>query len=325
LPNARGSHPPIEGPDTKKLAITSLLAAAIGVGASVLPANAADMSGGVPGGMKDLSRGAVPVPAPVPYEEHFRWYLRGDLGGSITARRPTLSESGLTYGAGDLVSPLVSSSFMTGDFSDLVGKPWGVGAGAYISRRFRMDLTGEYHGQSKGQLQGTYTYTTNLDAGGGMTNWGRPVGTTVTGTATDTLRTYSTVVMLNAYVDLMEGRKFTPYIGAGIGFAYNRWQREITIGDNRSACCTLDGTSGGNSGGVVTLAANATAGLTYALSNSTMLDFNYRLQYIQGYEITTPLSGVWLSTPATGTADSRLKIGDLLEHQFRAGMRVNLW
>jgi opacity protein-like surface antigen len=313
-----------EGPNMSRtivIAAAAIIAGSLSAGDAV----AADIGQRAPGGLKDYSRAAVPVPAPVPYEEHYRWYIRGDIGGAITADRPGPTQSGIAYGAGDLRSPLAASAFAFPNSDEHSAFVWGIGAGAYISKRFRMDITADYRTSTTQQITGTYNYVTDIDNGSGTTNWGRATGVAVSGTMSDSIRAYSSIMMVNAYFDLFEGNRFTPYIGAGIGFAHNRWNRDLAIGANSSTCCTLAGTSASSGGGTFSLAANVTAGFSYALSQSTLLDLNYRLMYLQGYEVSTSVPGVWLSTPATGTVDSRLKVGDTWDHQLRAGLRVNLW
>jgi opacity protein-like surface antigen len=63
-------------------------------------------------------------------------------------------------------------------------------------------------------------------------------------------------------------------------------------------------------------AASATAGVAYALSAATVLDFNYRFTYMGEAD-----SSVTLSNGSV----SKISIGDAYEHTLRAGIRWNIW
>jgi opacity protein-like surface antigen len=70
----------------------------------------------------------------------------------------------------------------------------------------------------------------------------------------------------------------------------------------------------------VSLAAAAMAGFSFAFSPAMAFDVNYRLQYIQGTDVSMPVTVV-----SGGPYNSKMNTGDLWEHQVRAGIRWNLW
>jgi opacity protein-like surface antigen len=320
----------------KTLVKTSALFLSLGVGAiAALPgtALAGDMYNGAPGRLKDYGQAAVPVPAVSGYQEVYQYYFRGDIGvrlGGLSEH----SESGLRFGADDLKAPFGSEG-MAKTTNGNVMIPGTVGVGIYLSPRFRADFTADFRQQSGGDTSGNFTYTADKDAGTasggpatGFTPNGLPIGSKVTGSMIDRVMTRSTVLMANAYYDLTERGRFTPYIGAGIGASNNRVERELTIGDSMvtfpggSPALLLGKSITNDAQARWTLAAAAMAGVTYNFDKRTAFDLNYRLQYIQGYDVLT--TGVF-APGSIQSQESRAKIGDLFEHQLRAGVRMNLW
>jgi opacity protein-like surface antigen len=306
----------------------STLILALGVAALPGMAFAGDMYNGAPGRMKDYGRAAVPVPPSNAYTEVYQYYVRGDIGLRF-AGFPDASESGMNIGANDTTSPFGSDRFGAAHNQHAM-IPGTVGAGVYLSPRFRADFTADLRQQSGADMSGTYSYTANKPSavGSPVTFNGTTLGSTISGSLTDKLVTRSTVVMANAYYDLAERGRFTPYIGVGIGASANRIDREVAFGDESVkdpvsgvVSTRYRGSAVTDSQASWTLAAAAMTGITYNFDKRTSLDVNYRLQYIQGYDIVTRVQA-----PGSAAAtDSRAKISDVFEHQLRAGVRVNLW
>jgi opacity protein-like surface antigen len=293
---------------------------------------AGDMYNGSPGRLKDYGQAAVPVPAVNSYTEVYQYYFRADAGIGFGIPTPSYTESGMQFGGGDTTTPFSTDRF-GGAKSEAAAIHGTFGAGTYISSRFRIDFTADFRQQVGGETKADYSYTANKDAGTasggaatGFTATGVTVGSTVTGKESDKLTTRSTVLMANAYYDLAERGKFTPYIGLGIGASNNRVERELvfgteTITDPTGTVTTRTGLGAKDAQASWTLAGAAMAGVTYNFDKRTSLDVNYRLQYIQGYDV---VSSVWVPG-AAAASESRAKVGDLWEHQVRAGLRVNLW
>ncbi len=70
----------------------------------------------------------------------------------------------------------------------------------------------------------------------------------------------SIALMGNGYVDVPTGTSFTPYVGAGVGYAYDR-----------NGCCINDSTVSDH-----TLAYQGMAGISYALSKKSALVMGYK-------------------------------------------------
>ncbi|NTJ43175.1 porin family protein [Agrobacterium larrymoorei] len=141
---------------------------------------------------------AEPAPAfvdtapEIQVQEASGWYLRGDVGYSFNKAKSFEFDR-----AGTVIRS--SSSSMKDSF--LVG----AGVGYQINNYLRTDLTFDYMAKS--------------DFRGSAVNAG--------GTGNDdfrsSLRAYT--LMANAYVDLGTYGRITPYVGAGVGGAYVKWDK----------------------------------------------------------------------------------------------------
>lgn len=116
----------------------------------------------------------------------------------------------------------------------------------------------------------------------------------------------SHTLMANFYLDLGNFRRIKPYIGAGVGIAYNVMDE---VGPN---CCGvyLDG------GEDLSLAWSVMAGFGYQLTPRTMLDIGYR--YL---DVGSVSSGRVDSTNNPNTAHNFTEMGS---HQIKAGFRYQL-
>jgi opacity protein-like surface antigen len=114
----------------------------------------------------------------------------------------------------------------------------------------------------------------------------------------------STILLANAYYDFRTGTPWTPYLGAGVGFAVNQLPRNFSL--------TVDDAGGtfGNRSTDVQFAAAAMAGVSYDLSSFVAIDVNYRFLHIGGSQVSLEPD-----------LDSAVEIGSLNEHQIRAGLR----
>jgi opacity protein-like surface antigen len=217
----------------------------------------------------------IPVPAPMPIPESFSYYLRGDLGWGFVGNDPSFSENG----SGNVLS---NRRLSTDDV--FFG---GIGAGAYLSPRWRADVTLDFLGEQN----------VELNAANGPN------------TVRDTVRLRGTVGLVNAYWDLLPRGHFTPYVGGGIGFVYNDIQRSYLESGTGITGASTDNHFG--------FAGALMAGVSISTDHRYAWDFSYRALYTDGGSITTTL------TP--GSASSAIDIGGHWDHQVRIGVRVNLW
>ena len=194
-----------------------------------------------------------PEPEPVDYGG---WYIRGDLDYHATKFR---GGNYITYGP-----PPGTGAF---DFGD-IDSSWSVGGGVgyQVSRYLRTDLTLDWMGKAdfNGQTSGV--------CGG------------VPCVSVDTSSYSALLLLANAYAEFGTWHGITPYVGAGIGGAYVKWD-------------TLRNTAGGittphDGSANWRFAWALMAGASYCLTNDLKLDVGYRYANISGGRMFEYASGV---------------------------------
>jgi len=287
----------------------------LALGAVLLAASPAIADGWYRGGGGIKDSVAVPVPVPIP-DYAARWYLRADMALGFASS--DASESGIVYGQNLYPPQDTSSPFRTpGHWSDDDSKSvfsYGAGVGYYWSPQFRTDLTFEGRTERDLKIRGTYDYPQEFyDIS--TSSW-EPTGAQIFGETRDSTKLSSGLVLFNAYYDFVRAGPLTPYIGAGVGFAVNKMERNFA---NQEYVCDV-GCGGPWSSLVrdssydVTFAAALSAGFSYSITPVTMLDVGYRYLYIGASDMDLYVNGV----------KSNLSTGDTHEHQIRAGLRWNI-
>ena len=112
--------------------------------------------------------------------------------------------------------------------------------------------------------------------------------------------------MLNAYKDFGNFRGFVPYVGAGIGVAYNRMS-DVSFTGNPNLTNVIHGNND------LSLAWALMAGVGYQVSDRAIIDIGYR--YIDMGSISSQRSD------SGGFVDPAVKLGDLTAHEFKVGLR----
>jgi opacity protein-like surface antigen len=242
---------------TTKAATTliGLASATLAVASSLTPVSAADLNGPHGGSIKDSGYAA---PMHAPRGPSGPCYFRSDLGYSLS-RNPDLSwpvSSGVTAAGpppvttytyvGDSVSKTKMDNAWFGD----VGI--GCGMGSY---GIRGEVMLGFHGDRK--IQGEpLTYT-------------KPAApaTPVTDPLHTSMKSYT--MMFNGYKDLGNFNGVVPYLGAGVGVAYNKMS-EVYFTDNPSLVNRIEGQSRAS------LAWSLMAGIGWQVSDRAILDLGYR-------------------------------------------------
>ncbi len=303
-----------KGIESMKCKMASLSLGVALIFAASMPAVAGDWNNGA-GGLKDYGRGAVAVPAPMPvpiFEANY--YFRADFGIG-TSDDPETRYIGEPYGQ---TSTTGTFGFLPGFENDAFDNyaSYGVGVGYKWGNGIRTDLTAESRARAEVRREGRYEFT---DTGGNY----------VHGDVNDETTIRGAVVLINAYYDFerLLSDSITPYVGAGLGFAWNDFSRGH---DTVQTVCNGVGTSfacGGGGGATTTetvedkvqhlsLAASATVGAAFRIYDNVSLDMNYRFLYIDGSES----AGIDIF----GTS-SLLSIDATYVHQVRAGVRYDLY
>jgi opacity protein-like surface antigen len=220
------------------------------------------------------------VPAPV-YQpvETGGWYIRGDVDYHWSKLR---GANYVTYGAPCGAGCTPGNDF---DSTKLKGS-WslGVGVGYKINSYLRTDLTADYWFKS---------HFTGTSSSAGPCGGGGPCN------STDKSSMSALLLLANAYVDLGTWHGVTPYLGAGIGGAYVKW-------DDFRSTVVQPGASDWR------FAYALMAGASYCLTHNLDLDVGYRFTHIQGGKMFGYANNVG---PAY---DKGMNV-----HEVRAGLRYN--
>jgi len=162
----------------------------------------------------------------------------------------------------------------------------GVGLGHQITANWRVDVTLERRG--KFEVEGVPDLS-------------------VPGSLGQKYNIRSTVGLANVYYDIANFGGITPYVGAGVGFAYNRMSDSLvsssgfrTLGDSRTS-----------------IAWALMAGASYDINERWKLDGGYR--YINFGDATTSVNG------SDGSIVPEIESKNMAAHEIRVGLRYNFW
>jgi len=255
-----------------------LVAAAALLGMAV-PAAAADV--GIPAPY------APPPPVVEPLSLGGSWYLRGDVGVGI-------QQMG-AWNIGVINNPPGNgrAGWLRSSIDDTVIV--GVGVGYQMNEWLRGDITAEYRATTRFK---------------GADWWRFPPGGKGYNSYDGSLS--SSVVLANAYVDLGKHWGITPFVGVGLGGAYNRITGLRDIGG---------GIAAGSYGefadkGKLNLAWALHAGASYDVNANLKLEASYR--YL---DMGDAVTGAVTCHPNRCTGGAHLTVRDLASHDIRLGMR----
>jgi opacity protein-like surface antigen len=144
----------------------------------------------------DMAIAPPPMPYAAPVADFGGWYLRGDIGFSNQSVQSIRNTNPALYA--NLLSLDEKTGFDTGGV-------FGLGAGYQFNNWFRVDVTGQYRGNTNFHGLDLTSFPN-----GGATGFGSDVYNASKS---------EWVFLANAYVDLGTWWCVTPYIGAGVGTA----------------------------------------------------------------------------------------------------------
>ena len=206
------------------------------------------------------------------------WYLRGDIGMSIQ------NKANLEY----LRNPANNFAFAF-DYNSIANTQFiGLGAGYEFNNWLRFDVTGEYRGKTQVNARGVYDRTTMQGDSyqGYLKSW---------------------VFLANAYVDLGTWNCFTPFVGVGVGGAYNTLSDFVDNGIGQT------GVGFGRNPSEWHFAYALHAGVAYNVNKNFKVELAYR--YLNYGSITDTIDCVGGCNP-----DS-YKFGNLSSHDIKLGFR----
>ena len=207
------------------------------------------------------------------------WYLRGFVGIGINS----------TYNIEYLPAPAnVGNGFAFDKNSNADTYFLGGGVGYEWNNWLRFDLTAEYRARTQVNARGVYDKLTgNGDAYQGyLKSW---------------------VFLGNAYVDLGTWNCFTPYVGAGIGAAYNQLADFVDMGIGTT------GAGFGRNSSEWNLAWALHAGVAYNVSKNLKVELAYR--YLNLGSVTDTIDCIG------GCSPDSYKFGNLHSHDIMLGLR----
>ncbi len=233
---------------------------------------------------------AADLPMPPPYipppvEDFGGWYLRGDIGmtnqsvGKMHQRYQDVVAEQFTY---------PSKSF---DSSPL----FGLGVGYQYNSWLRFDITGEYRGRAN-------LHATAIGNQGSVD--------TFTGSKSEITG------LVNVYADLGTWWHVTPFVGAGVGFSYNRIH-DFYDTCGAGACAGQLTALADGTGSKWNLAWALHAGLGYQVAPGLTFELAYR--YIN---LGDAQSG-WFHNidPALSVAPGPYQFKDITSHDLKFGIR----
>jgi opacity protein-like surface antigen len=225
----------------------------------------------------------MPELLPPPIEETAGWYLRGDIGFSNQG----VSSVEYVPGPGE---PAVTSQRTVASGFDSAGI-FGLGFGYQFNSWLRTDVTGEYRANANYRGQ-------NVVTSGGNTYPEQDFGSKS-----------EWVVLANIYADLGTWWSVTPFVGVGIGAAYNRISNFQDIGVTTSANNFYGADNEWNFAWAVH------AGVAYHVTPQLTLELAYR--YIDLGDALTGVAGSWDGLGATGYQE----FNHLTSHDLKFGIR----
>jgi opacity protein-like surface antigen len=204
----------------------------------------------------DLPRPYSPQIAPVQVVDTSGWYLRGDIGvGAQNFKSFDFTQTNVATGGAWPASWRIDQR----DIKDTMF--FGIGVGYQWNNWLRFDITGEYRADVKFKAVGSY----DSGAPGGSRAFDVYDGDHS-----------ALVVLANAYIDLGTWWCITPFIGAGVGSAYNRTAALSDTGINTNGLgagafgfANADHAQWG-------MAWAAHAGLAYQVSSNFKVELAYR-------------------------------------------------
>lgn len=259
---------------------------------------------------------AVPVPAPVPIPDVASgYYFRLDAAYAMNSIEK--------YKEATPRMDLVRQD----DGLENFGR-FGLGAGYHFRKWLRGDVTFDVRNEVRSKGNGSIQYSGPSDASNHTI--------AMRDTVYDRFRTKNYTGLVNGYIDLPVNETFTPYVGAGIGLVMHTIDRRQV--QRTTACVDAINCDPSANGGVLpynpaftglnsTAAANAgpnrstqlawaiMTGFAYKISNSTSLDFGYRMLSLGGTTFTT----TW-----NGSQNPKLTIPDQINQELRVGLRYDI-
>jgi opacity protein-like surface antigen len=217
-------------------------------------------------------------PIMVQPQEPDNWYLRGFVGVGMTN----------TFKLDFLENPAHTTNFVFDQNSNSDTTFVGAGVGYEWNNWLRFDFTGEYRARTQVNARGVFDQTTGFgDAYQGyIKSW---------------------VFLANAFVDLGTWNCFTPFVGLGVGAAYNQLANFVDMGIGTT------GAGFGRNSAEWHLAWALYAGVAYNVSKTLKVDLTYR--YLNYGSVTDTVDCIG------GCIADSYRFSNLSSHDIMLGLR----
>jgi opacity protein-like surface antigen len=220
-----------------------------------------------------------PPPPMVVQPEASNWYLRGQIGVGVTN----------TFSLDFLENPAHTTNFVFDQHSNSDTVFIGAGFGYEWNNWLRFDFTGEYRNKTQVNARGVFNALGQGDAYQGyIKSW---------------------VFLANAYADLGTWNCFTPFVGFGVGGAYNQLADFVDMGIGTT------GAGFGRNSADWHLAWALYAGVGYAVSKNLKVDLTYR--YLNYGSVTDTVDCIG------GCIPDSYRFGNLTSQDIMLGLRWN--
>ena len=230
------------------------------------------------------------APPPVPVEFAGGWYLRGDVGvGALDFDK----FEGIDTNP-DFIGPPAGYRLDQKMIADQAFV--GFGAGYKFNNWFRADLTAEYRTAAQFKTTESYIYPGQIDRGINLVE----------------AKLSSIVGLANGYIDFGNFHGFTPFVGAGVGFAHHKILGLTDLG------------AGSAAGGLGFAPEKETTKFAWALHAGVGMDVtpNVKLELAYRYlNMGKAESGIVNCFNAVVCPDTVYALKDIDSHDIKLGLR----
>jgi opacity protein-like surface antigen len=255
--------------------------------------------------------GLPPIPVAAPIGETTGWYLRADIGIAYQNSNPEIVDNRFTPTTVGLHNFSMSNPGFVG-----------IGAGYQFNSWLRGDITGEYRLQSRFGFTDNYCFGDNGGLPVATPGIACSVGPAFTGQDSRnfyTGRVASLLFLANAYVDLGTWSGFTPFLGAGIGFAQHKFSNLVDTGISDNYFLGVNvGTSGV---APTTFADKTTSNFAWALMAGVAYDLSPAYKIEVAYRYLNMGKGSQSLACGGPTCGDSINYKDIDAHEFKIGLR----
>lgn len=238
------------------------------------------------------------------------WYIRGDIGYNF---KSGTDGDWNFWNQFDPPYRGIDDTLRYDDFNLKAGASYGVGVGYRFNDMFRADATLDYF---RAGIRGRTDCPSYVKSSLGL----NPVEDNCHYKDSSTANIWT--AMANAYVDLPKVGYITPYLGAGLGAAYVRYD------DWKSSeiCAGCDYTSEKGGKDSLRFAMALMAGASYDLTDQLKLDVGYRYMRINGgkaygYDAADSSTNPYGNAVGPGAVGTQARDNGFNIHAVRAGLR----